>query len=229
MAVKLNRFDFMSILLFILAIVGIICLIHYSPNVKEGFSKAKRIQLLSKASMNGTEKFVGSRSDMLFNGQFDYLKSNAGSSTSTSTATSTSMPIMDTSSTKPTDHTNQHSATAAEASAVASNLASQVASEVSVQTGRTGEVLNVSVGNNVSAPQQFDVTENVEQHNEIVSNAGKALSQEKFGQSRVYNNFNVLMASPEMSRLSSQIAQSEEEKVQTVDTKAMEMKEGFRF
>lgn len=223
--VKLDRDVIIAIVIAVVCVVGIVATIIISLLAKESFGKIQRIKILSGASMDQKkEGFVGSRADMMFKGQYDYLLNKPeGDKIPT-----TSMPTMDTSEAVPAQQSAQHSATPAEATAVATNLAQQVASEVQTQTVKAGGT-TVGVKPTTSAPSNFELDSNVETHNEIVSNAGKAVSQEKFSKARVFNDFSTILGDTSMNRLSSQIAQSENQDQKTVDMKAFEMKEGFKY
>lgn len=196
-------------LIMVLAVVGLLVVVILEFTTKEGFSKAQRIKLLSKASMENENKegFVGSRSDMMFKGQYDYLLTKPEGEEKTEEVVEEKQD-------------SQHSATTSEASTVAKGIATQIVEDVQNQASTAGEL-------GAGETQLYDTEENIETHNEIVSTAGKALSQEKFSKSRVYNDFNTLLVNPSMNRLSSQVAQSEENTQKTVDMLAMENKEGF--
>ena len=214
-----------AIIIAIVCIIGIVATIVTSIFAKESFGKIQRIKILSKASLDkAKEAFVGSRADMMFKGQYDYLLNRPeGDKIPT-----TSMPTMDTTEAVSVRQSTQHSATPAEASAVATNLAKQVASEVQTQSLKAGGT-TIGVKSTTSAPSNFELDANVETHNEIVSNAGKPVSQEKFSKARVFNDFSTILGDTSMNRLSSQIAQSENQDQKTVDMKAFEMKEGFNY
>lgn len=223
--VKLGKEIIIAIVIAVVCIVGIVATIIINIFAKESFGKIQRIKILSKASLDKEkEGFVGSRADMMFKGQYDYLLNK----TEGDKIPTTSMPTMDTTEVVPAQQSPQHSATPAEASAVATDLARQVASEVQSQSIKAGGT-TVGVKSTTSAPNNFELDSNVETHNEIVSNAGKPVSQEKFSKARVFNDFSTILGDTSMNRLSSQIAQSENQDQKTVDMKAFEMKEGFKY
>ena len=67
------------VIVVILVILIIICVIRYTKT-KESFGKLQRVKLLAEAANRvnneSTENFNGPRTDMMFPGQFDYLKPN---------------------------------------------------------------------------------------------------------------------------------------------------------
>lgn len=223
--VKLDKDIIIAIVIVVVCIVGIVTTILVNVSAKESFGKIQRIKILSKASLDKVkEAFVGSRANMLFKGQYDYLLNKRDGDR----IPTTSVPVMETSKKTHTRRSAQHSATSVEAKAVATNLAKQVASEVQSQSLKAGGT-TIGVNSMTSIPSNFDLGSNIETHNEIVSSAGKPVSQEKFSKARVFNDFSTILGDTSMNRLSSQIAQSENQDQKTVDMKAFEMKEGFRY
>lgn len=217
--VKLDKDVIIALVVIAIAVIGIIVTIIVAVTSKEAFSKAQRIKLLSKASMKDQEGFVGSRADMMFKGQFDYLKQKVDD---VEKAPATSVPTMDSTPATQVQPSSQLSATPAEASAVATDLAKSIATGINATTSKPD--VAVATGSVVQAPASYELNDNVETHNEIVTTAGKALSQEKFGQARIYNDFSTLLVDPSMNRLSSQVAQSEDQGQKSVDMKAFEKK-----
>lgn len=67
------------VIVVILIILIIVCVIRYTKT-KESFGKLQRVKLLAEAANRvnneSTENFNGPRTDMMFPGQFDYLKPN---------------------------------------------------------------------------------------------------------------------------------------------------------
>lgn len=217
--VKLDKDIIAALVITIIAIIGIIVIVITTFTSKEAFSKAQRIKLLSKASMKDQEGFVGSRADMMFKGQFDYLKQKVDD---VEKPPATSVPTMDSTPATSVPPSSQLSATPAEASAVATDIAKSIASGINATISKPD--VGVAMGPVVHTPTSYELNNNVETHNEIVSTAGKPLSQEKFGQARIYNDFSTLLVDPSMNRLSSQVAQSEDQSQKSVDMKAFEKK-----
>ncbi len=218
--VNIDKDVLIALAIIVVAIIGIVVVVIVACVSKESFSKAQRIKILSQSSMAENEGFVGSRSDMLFKGDFNHLLTKPEDK-----LPATSVPTMDSTVAKPVQQSAQLAATPAESSAAATDLAKQIATEVGTQAGTRNDV-NVGPAAAVATTgvNNYELDSNVETHNEIVTTAGKVLPQEKFSTSRVYNDFSTILADTSMTRLSSKVAQSEEQGQKSIDMKVFEKK-----
>ena len=168
MALTVN--EIYAIVIMLIALVGIVAIVIMSKKTSEAFSKVKKAQIISGAYAKfdadrekPKENFVGGRSFMITNGQFDYLAPASEKKDA------------------------QHSATEAEKKEVAMDLANQIATEVAATTTEVAPTIPAE-----TTSPQYDTAGSVSTGMDIVSGDGKVVTHEGFGRGRAFANFDVI-------------------------------------